>query len=149
MFRMVEISHLTSKIQDVFRITSEVVGHNGQTFCCLSSAVFEARNLSRQDLKLIVAPDPNQLECTEGGVAVGGGLAGGKISLNFGKKFRPRDDRIPKLDLLPTVDKEIWKSFKITTKRVYLTVLRRDDDTLVGEEDIPIDRGDRVEFREA
>ncbi len=41
---------------------------------------------------------------------------------------------------------ENWKEFKMTTKRVYATVLRYDDETLIGEENIEIWRGDKVKF---
>ncbi len=97
------------------------------------------------NLKLIIAPDPNQLEWVEGGLHVEGGIQGGGASVNFGKQFRPKDDKVQKIDLLVDND-ESWKKFRMQTKVVFVTVLRHDNGTLIGEENIEIRRGDQVVF---
>jgi hypothetical protein len=134
-------------LQVYFAVTS-VIDHSTQKICCWSSPppMFQAQNKSNLNLKLIIAPDPNQLEWVEGGVHVEGGIQGGGASMNFGKTFRPKVDRDQKRDLLLD-DGEGWKDFRMQTKAVYVTVLRHDNESLIGEENIKVCRGDRVCFK--
>jgi len=132
-----------------FSITSEIVHYTANVCCWVSMSppsMFYAQNKSHQNLKLIIAPDDNQLEWIEGGLHLDGGIQGGGVGVNFGKQFRPKDDKIQKMDLL--VDNgEGWKGFRMQTKTVFVTVLSHENGTLIGEENVKICRGDRVCFR--
>jgi hypothetical protein len=132
-----------------FSITSETVHYSANVCCWVSKAppnMFYAQNKSTRNLKLILAPDANQLEWIEGGLHLDGGIQGGGVGVNFGKQFRPKDDKIQKVDLL--VDNgERWKGFRMQTKTVFVTVLCHENGTLIGEENFEISRGDRVCFR--
>jgi hypothetical protein len=133
--------------QEYYAITS-VIDHNMQKACCWNTppSMFQAQNKSNLNLKLIIAPDPNQLEWVEGGLRVEGGIQGGGVGMNFGKTFRPKDERVQKRDLLLDNGKS-WKSFRMQTNTVFITVLRHDNETLIGEENIKVSRGDQICFQ--
>ncbi len=109
--------------------------------------MFQAQNKSKQPLKLIIAPDPNQLEWIDAAMHFEGGIDGGGAGFNFGKQFRKKDDKVQKIDLLPE-NGESWKDFRMQTKAVYVTAVRYDNETSIGEENIKMCRGDRICFEQ-
>ncbi len=77
-------------------------------------------NETKEDIQLMVAPDPNQVVLMKIGGDVSGGVSGAGISCNAVRQFVPRDARTCKKSLKPGAVEVL----RLPSDKVYVTVLR-------------------------